>query len=440
MHSSALAVVLSSLAAALGGTGTTSAVTVVHPARQTKVVYRLKLKPRRRGPHVRTVTHARRSRPRHMPATTAARSGASKPVSSAATTRPVSPATSSAPTSPAADQTPPAPPIPAPTLPAPTPPASTAPAPPVTPPSAPTITGVTYYVSPSGSDSNAGTTPAAAWRTVGRVSSARLNPGDGVLFQGGQTFSDQVLMPGASGAAGKAIVFGSYGQGQATISQGAWFVQHDLAFEDLAFENTFYGGSAIHGSSDDVTLDGVSISLPAGNQVLGLYSNGNHWVIEHSQISDTGLSGMLLNGDDYLITDNTLTNLGLDTTNGYNNHGIYLDASDATITGNTITNFAESAVSVRYRNATITGNTFSDGQIGIDFYQFDTVAGTSDWTGNSINQTTVAGLFVCGTAEGCQQPLESFTISGNQLSKAAGIYMNLQPISGTYSLSSNALG
>jgi putative cofactor-binding repeat protein len=296
----------------------------------------------------------------------------------------------------------------------------------------PTISRATYYVSDTGSDSNSGTSPAQAWQTVGRVNSAHLAPGDGVLFQGGQSFSDAVLMPSSSGAAAEPIVFGSYGQGRATITQGAWFVQNDLAFEDLAFSATFQGGSAVKGTSDGITLDGVSISLPAGNQALGLYSNGDRWVIENSQISNTGLSGMLLNGDDYLISDNALTNTGLDTTNGYNNHGIYLDASDATITGNTITDFAESAVSVRYHNSTVTDNVISGGQIGIDYYQYDSIAGSSTWSGNTISDTTDASMFVCGTKQGCRKPLESFTITDNKLSKASGAYLNLQPTRGAY--------
>src|SRR5947209_7993197 len=96
------------------------------------------------------------------------------------------------------------------------------------------VLGTTYYVSPSGSDSNSGTSPQSAWQTVGRVNRAHLNPGDGVLFEGGQTFSDDTLMPTTSGQAGSPIVFGSYGQGQATISQGVWFVDHDyLTFDNL---------------------------------------------------------------------------------------------------------------------------------------------------------------------------------------------------------------
>ncbi|HYB27434.1 MAG TPA: right-handed parallel beta-helix repeat-containing protein [Solirubrobacteraceae bacterium] len=403
--------------------GPSAAVAVPKPAHPGS--RRHTVKPRRRAGVQHTgLANAKRARPKPKPKP-------KKPVSSP-------PAPSSGPsTPPAPSATPPA--ASDPSLAAPTSP--TPPAPPATPspPAAPAISGVTYYVSPSGSDSNSGTSPAQAWRTVARVNSAALAPGDGVLFEGGQSFSDQVLMPSSSGTAEEPIVLGSYGQGQATITQGAWFVQHDLAFENLAFDNTFYGGSAVHGPSDDITLDGVTISLPAGNQALGLYANGDHWVIENSQISDTGLSGMLLGGDDYLITDNTISDTGLDTTNGYNNHGIYLDASDATITGNTITSFAESAVSVRYRNATIADNAFSGGQIGIDYYQTDTVAGTSDWTDNTISDTTVADLFVCGTAEGCNEPLGSFTITDNQLSKTTGVYMNLQPATGTYTVSSNQL-
>ena len=50
-------------------------------------------------------------------------------------------------------------------------------------------TPATYYVSPSGSDTNAGTV-AAPWKTVARVNRASLSPGDTVLFQGGAAFSD----------------------------------------------------------------------------------------------------------------------------------------------------------------------------------------------------------------------------------------------------------
>src|SRR5207248_2672645 len=88
------------------------------------------------------------------------------------------------------------------------------------------ILGRTLYVSPSGSDSNSGVSPDQAWRTVGQVNRAHLQPGDGVLFQGGATFSDDLLMPGwgsdVSGTRSAPVVFGSYGNGKASLPKGIW--------------------------------------------------------------------------------------------------------------------------------------------------------------------------------------------------------------------------
>ena len=60
---------------------------------------------------------------------------------------------------------------------------------------------LTYYVSPSGSDSSSGTSTSAPWQTVAKVNSTLLYPGDTVLFQGGQTFSGTMLQPGQGGTA-----------------------------------------------------------------------------------------------------------------------------------------------------------------------------------------------------------------------------------------------
>lgn len=300
------------------------------------------------------------------------------------------------------------------------------------------ITGATYYVSPSGSDSNSGTSPNQAWRTVDRVNSANLHPGDGVLFQGGATFSDDTLMPPTSGASGQPIVFGSYGQGRGLLSKGVWFVQNHLAFTNLAVGATFYGGSEVKGTSNDIAIVGCSISLPNNNSSLGMYTNGNHWTIQNNRVNNTGLSGMLLNGDQYLVSGNTISNTGRDTSVNYNAHGIYLDASDATISGNTITNFAESAVSVRYRNSSLTYNRISNGRIGVDFFQTDPHTGASHWTGNTLTGTTVAGIFISSSGA-AGDTAETFDISHNVLHRAAGVFMNLKPTRGAYHVGSNGL-
>ena len=58
----------------------------------------------------------------------------------------------------------------------------------------------TFYVSPSGSNSNPGTV-SAPWRTVAKVDRFRLAPGDAVLFRGGSSFTDATLTPSTSGSA-----------------------------------------------------------------------------------------------------------------------------------------------------------------------------------------------------------------------------------------------
>src|SRR5688572_29220844 len=45
------------------------------------------------------------------------------------------------------------------------------------------LLAATYYVSPTGSDSNAGNNVGAPWRTVSKVNSKAFGPGDKILFK-----------------------------------------------------------------------------------------------------------------------------------------------------------------------------------------------------------------------------------------------------------------
>lgn len=80
-------------------------------------------------------------------------------------------------------------------------------------------TAKTYYVSPAGSDVNDGLSPAKAWKTIAKVDSAILAPGDKVLFEGGKTFTGFLYIT-ANGSAGNTIKFASYGTGKAIINGG----------------------------------------------------------------------------------------------------------------------------------------------------------------------------------------------------------------------------
>jgi hypothetical protein len=78
-----------------------------------------------------------------------------------------------------------------------------------------------YYISPTGSDLNAGTSPASAWQTLSRANLGTFGPGDSILLQGGQTFTGPLLLPNLStGTVANPVYIGTYGTGRATINAG----------------------------------------------------------------------------------------------------------------------------------------------------------------------------------------------------------------------------
>jgi hypothetical protein len=292
------------------------------------------------------------------------------------------------------------------------------------------ITGTTYYVSPSGSDSNAGTNPEQAWKTVRQANRAVLRPGDGVLFQAGATYSDDTLMPERGGASGHPVVYGSYGEGRARLPKGVWFRgKDDFVFQNLALPGIAHG---IQGHGDRVTIQGVELR----DNGVGVYAEGDDWTIEASTIDHSGDSGMILIGNRYTVRANLITDTGVDSSIDYGKHGIYLKVVDALVTDNTIRGFSDNGVSVRYRNSRIERNTITKGPIGIAWFQYDTVAGTSTWRANDITQTTSAGMYVSRTDE-AGPTRESFVISNNRIAPSSGRHLDLPSIQGTYSVLGN---
>jgi hypothetical protein len=84
--------------------------------------------------------------------------------------------------------------------------------------------GTTYYVSSSGgSDSNSGTSSAAAWATVAKVNGHAFAAGDAILFKRGDVWNES-LAPGSSGTSGNPITFDAYGAGAAPNLTGYYAV------------------------------------------------------------------------------------------------------------------------------------------------------------------------------------------------------------------------
>lgn len=71
--------------------------------------------------------------------------------------------------------------------------------------------GAAYYVDcASGSDTNMGSSAAAAWQTPAKVSGMTFSPGDSILFKRGTECRGQ-LWPKGSGAPDHPIAIGAYG-------------------------------------------------------------------------------------------------------------------------------------------------------------------------------------------------------------------------------------
>ncbi|MFN3875314.1 MAG: right-handed parallel beta-helix repeat-containing protein, partial [Flavobacteriales bacterium] len=79
----------------------------------------------------------------------------------------------------------------------------------------------TYYVSPTGSDTNNGTSQSTPWRTIGRVNQATLVAGDKVLFQRGGVYRGKLNIM-QSGNANAYIEIGAYGStGERPVISGS---------------------------------------------------------------------------------------------------------------------------------------------------------------------------------------------------------------------------
>jgi hypothetical protein len=137
--------------------------------------------------------------------------------------------------------------------------------------------GTTYYLSPSGNDAAAGTSPATAWRTVGHASRVSLRPGDRLLLQGGQQFTGQLTIGRQdAGNAARPLVIGSYGHGRATITSiGAAVYVHDTAGIDISDLDLRGKPPAGHSGAGLILYN----DLPAGHR------------LDHVSIDDVNVSG-----------------------------------------------------------------------------------------------------------------------------------------------------
>lgn len=77
-----------------------------------------------------------------------------------------------------------------------------------------------YYLSNNGNDFNNGKSPDKSFKTLNRLNSQKLLPGDSVLFKSGDVFSGEIVVK-CSGKKDKPIVYAAYGNGNAPVISGS---------------------------------------------------------------------------------------------------------------------------------------------------------------------------------------------------------------------------
>ena len=179
----------------------------------------------------------------------------------------------------------------------------------------------TYYVSPSGSDSNNGLSPTTPWKTIDKVNSFTFPQGSLIYFEGGQTFTGCLVFNSTnvpSSSASTPFRVYSYGTGQAIIQSNctgntsAAVTADNVSGFQLANVKVVNGGATAAGvllenqssttATQTVTVSNTDISgfsTPSGStsafggeiMVLGYAVNNNNGPMNNVQILNNKLHG-----------------------------------------------------------------------------------------------------------------------------------------------------
>jgi len=202
-----------------------------------------------------------------------------------------------------------------------------------------------YYLSLSGADSNAGTSPAAAWKTITKANLMSYSPGDQLLLQGGATFSGNLYFTN-SGSAASPILVGSYGSGRATINAGNSFGLSAYNCAGMVISNlNFIGaGRTTNGSSgisfyndgggaakvlDFIRISQVEVSgFTNRGIVFGAWNSSNAFSnvsVTYADVHDNGGCGI----QSYAYQPNLHTNFYFGYCRMWNNPGVTNSASNS---------------------------------------------------------------------------------------------------------------
>jgi len=276
-----------------------------------------------------------------------------------------------------------------------------------------------YYVRLSGDDSNSGSSPSNAFRTISRAASSVI--AGATVHVGAGTYQEGVVIA-ELGTFDDPIQFFADTTGAETGDAGAVIVAPQVA-QEFAFslQNSTYvtlDGFRLSGTGlpqanglDLDTCDDVTIrNLEIDHTLHGIRGLDSTVILEDCTIHDTTTAGLWLVGID--DSDLQITNLDLTDTGTY---GLYVDTGDFTFNATNIQewNISGSGIAIAGVDSEFTFQSvtvFSGTTAGVQLHQ-----GILNAT-----QTTFSGSGYGLAIEDCQAALVSCVFSGNTV----GLYAN----------------
>jgi len=272
----------------------------------------------------------------------------------------------------------------------------------------------TYYVSPSGSDSNNGISTMTPWQSVGKVNSFAFPLGSTVSFEGGQTFTGCLVFNTTNvpvSSASTPFTVNSYGGGVATIQSNCMGTTAAAVTIDNVSGFYFNGLKVVNGSSTiyGILLENQTSNAPTQTMVVensevtgfapvsGSSNGGEIWIVGYAM---NGNNGPLNN---IQILNNTLHGASVTSPDGggINGWGYGKNITNVLVQGNTIYNMGMPA---------------STTWAGID---------ADGWNGGTIQYNVVHDIGANVTSCGGTSGIETYT-SNNITIRYNEIY-NVQP-------------
>jgi hypothetical protein len=166
--------------------------------------------------------------------------------------------------------------------------------------------GTAYYVDAvKGDDSNPGTSPERAWKTIKKANETSFAAGDRLLLAGGQTFAAPLrLLKDDRGTKEQPVLVTSFGNGRATLDAGA-----GTAIELADCEHVTVKNLALVGCGRDKGSDGIGLSIrrtrgvevdeveASGFRVTGVSAGGDEALrLTRVHAHDNGFAGISVHG------------------------------------------------------------------------------------------------------------------------------------------------